>query len=156
MAPLVKRGEGRQGDEGDEDLFAVVLDKSTSDAIACGEDIVLTASSDECHPLIRKHIKVDVKVEPVLLLALNLASIVRPGGVWAILSYSSNRASFLETSLPKDSLENENSTLDPGVYWSLKEHSTVDAPTGQSKEGVYAPPVQHHVYVLQRSSRTIE
>lgn len=159
IAPLVKRKEGGQGDEGDEndeELFAVVLDKSTSDAIACGEDIVLTAASGQCHPIIREHIRPDVKVEPVHLLALNLAPIVRPGGVWVILSYSSSRASFLEGHVRKTIQDEESSSLDPGDYWSLEEHSTVDAPTGQSKEGVFAPPVQHHVYVLRRSSRIIK
>ncbi|KAI0727824.1 hypothetical protein C8Q72DRAFT_838103 [Fomitopsis betulina] len=152
MAPLAM-GRDRKEGVGDEEPFAIVLDKSTSDAIACGEDVVLTGSSTQCHPTIRDSIKSEVKVEAVHLLALNLATLVRPGGVWIVLSYSSNRVSFLKTG---NSQDGESSILNPRVYWSLEEHSAIDAPTGQSQAGVFAPPVQHHVYVLRRSSRWIE
>ncbi|EPT01547.1 hypothetical protein FOMPIDRAFT_1120190 [Fomitopsis schrenkii] len=155
VAPLVKRTGGTEGD-GDEELFALVLDKSTSDAVACGEDIVLTRSSTQCHPAIRDGIRSEVKVEPVHLLALNLAPLVRPGGVWIVLSYSSSRVSLLSSHESREGQDGDSSILNPGIYWSLEEHSAVDAPTGQNKEGVFAPPVQHHVYVLRRSSRRIE
>ncbi|KZT74991.1 hypothetical protein DAEQUDRAFT_720195 [Daedalea quercina L-15889] len=145
-----KLARGREGER-----FTVVLDKSTSDAIACGEDIVLTTSSSWCHPAVRKIIESsgisEMKLEPVHLLALNLAALVGPGGVWIIVSYSSSRVSFLE----KES-GGRIGTIRTGLYWSLDQHDTVDAPTGQGKEGVYAPPVQHHVYVLRRNGSRLE
>ncbi|KAH9937320.1 uncharacterized protein B0H18DRAFT_867595, partial [Fomitopsis serialis] len=161
LAPLVDWENGQDGGafphKRDGKPFAIVVDKSTSDAIACGEDIKLTASS-RCHPAIQKHIVCngvqEASLDPVQLLALNLASLVRPGGVWIILSFSSSRASFLGNHSPKESRE-DTDTMDPALHWSLEEHHMVDAPTGQSREGVYAPPVQHHLYVLRRSSTVL-
>ncbi|KAH9835916.1 uncharacterized protein C8Q71DRAFT_763951 [Rhodofomes roseus] len=156
LAPLVDWRHGLGDVNGGP--FALVVDKSTSDAIACGEDIVLTASPSRCHPAIQRHIPTsDIpggRVDPVALLALNLAPLVRPGGLWIILSFSSSRVSFLGRRDTKNT--RSSMTLDPALYWSLEEHDTVDAPTGLSKEGVHAPPVQHHVYILRRSSKLLD
>ncbi|KAK7695323.1 hypothetical protein QCA50_002514 [Cerrena zonata] len=83
-------------------LFEIVVDKSTSDAISCNEDITFepskTTPNNTC-PLVATYIANNpdsvLKLEPVELLALHIATLVRPGGIWVALSYSRYRFDFL-------------------------------------------------------------
>lgn len=100
LVPYLSSGEGGE-------LFEVVVDKSTSDAISCGEDVSFNSQAltgdpgySSTHPLIvqllsRSQSVVPVVLEPLELLALHLASLVRPGGMWIALSYSERRFPFL-------------------------------------------------------------
>lgn len=82
--------------------FAIVGDKSTSDAIACGEDVRFTLhGGDALHPDIETYLKescVDaLNLPSIYVLALHLASVVRPGGAWTVLSYAAGCFSLQDT-----------------------------------------------------------
>lgn len=146
---------------GDEEKFAVVVDKSTSDAISCAPDIQfdprrlqhatpntvcpsLAAAITHCPNLTDPF-----AIEPLELLAFHLADLVRTSGIWIALSYSSRRFPFLtelgsESRLPARA----------ATFWVVKQIIPVDAPSGQAKEGVHAPAVQHFVYVLERTQHS--
>lgn len=143
--------EGRLGSNGD--AFAVVVDKSTSDAISCAPNIRLNLQDQAANAnlacpsiaisLARNLVPTDTWIaEPVELLALHLAALVRPQGIWVALSYSSSRFPFF----------NEPSSITPAsLFWIVKQVIPVDAPSGQTKKGIHAPTVQHYVYILERT-----
>ncbi|KAH8099301.1 hypothetical protein BXZ70DRAFT_291336 [Cristinia sonorae] len=138
----------REGTKAEGEVFTIVIDKSTSDAISCAPDIHLDVQNlsyadpeTSCLTLAGCLATASEQtIEPLELLALHLAQLVRPGGVWIALSYSSNRFPFLVGG---------GSSL-ASAFWRIKEVIPVDAPSGQAREGVHAPAVQHVVYVVER------
>lgn len=134
--------------------FAIVVDKSTSDAISCGEDVCFTSDegrSTLLHPAIEDHLKRShegaTKLSPVHVLALHLAGVVRPGGIWIALSYSAERFPFLQGAAAGGS-----DPLRIRQLWNLECLQVVDAPNGQHNPLVFAPAVQHYVYLIRRTS----
>lgn len=143
--------------------FMFVVDKSTTDAISCQEDMVFGeetfgSSPGDIHPLIlsimstssRKHIQ----IHPVAVLALHLASHVEAGGVWIVLSYSSNRFPFLSN---EQNLGNkdEGRELDVGVFWKLERVEAVKVREGEVRGTVHAPDVFHYLYILRRTDAVV-
>lgn len=142
--------------------FDAVLDKSTSDAISCGADLALVALAPGAHPALERHARAaapGAEVDPLRLLALHLAALVRPGGRWLALSYSAARFPFLSRGggVPAEDAVClcaegvAGCAVDADRYWEIEEVRTVEAPTGQEREGVHAPAVMHYVYILQRT-----
>ncbi|KZT19487.1 hypothetical protein NEOLEDRAFT_1077710 [Neolentinus lepideus HHB14362 ss-1] len=141
--------------------FAMVLDKSTSDAVSCGPSMIMQAKpKSDVDPLVQEIWSRDssnsnngsCSVSPLELLAMNLAFCVEPGGIWIALSYSSDRFPFMRSSsLPMRSNEDSKS-LDISSLWTIESMIAIDAPSGQDKPGVHAPSVQHHLYTLRRTS----
>ncbi len=152
-----------------EELFEVVVDKSTSDAISCGQDVsfnseALTGDHETSltHPLIVQSLsqaesEVALVLEPFKVLALHLASLVKPGGMWIALSYSERRFPFLSASnnhknRPADEGDEgdggEPTALDVSRFWELERVEKVDAPSGGN---AHAPVIQHHLYILRRT-----
>jgi len=145
-------------------FFDVVVDKSTSDAISCAEDIVVNEevldeltghpSTQSPHPGITKYLSECpdrvLTVEPLEILAFNLAYLVRPGGIWVALSYSKARFPFLTGGSDGGS---DMAVYGMGVnrYWEIVEVKGVAAPSGQDKGNVFAPELQHFLYILQRT-----
>jgi hypothetical protein len=124
--------------------FDVLLDKSTSDAIATGPSEVFTSSSNDddlssvC-PTVReiidrKGIK-ELVLPPVELLALHLVPLTQKGTMWITLSYSTVRF--------------DNSPY-LAEHWSLVSRTPLQAPAGETTSSAYTPQVFHWVYVLQR------
>jgi hypothetical protein len=143
--------------EQDRRAFDLVLDKSTSDAISCNDDFIARYKDGPSGLTLMHHCIVEllqragtctVTIEPLQLLALHLATVVRPGGAWIVLSYSSNRFPFLSFSETR----NENTLVLPAhQWWRVERVEQVEAPSGQEKEGVFAPTIMHHLYVLRRT-----
>ncbi|EIN09511.1 hypothetical protein PUNSTDRAFT_143054 [Punctularia strigosozonata HHB-11173 SS5] len=137
--------------------FDAVIDKSTSDAISCAPDVWMKGR-ENAHVLDTPSTHEEssgTPVEALEVLALHLAAVVKPHGVWIALSYSSNRFPFLKNdSLCHDAEERDVHAcgLAPFAFWTVERKEAVDAPSGQSREGVHAPPVQHWIYVLRRSN----
>ncbi|KAF1974961.1 hypothetical protein BU23DRAFT_459887 [Bimuria novae-zelandiae CBS 107.79] len=155
--------------------YSVIVDKSTSDSIACSDDIyvplpyhvvtsiedfsntVLTQSSEPLHPL---HI-----------LAVHLALATKPGGRWISLSYSTDRYPFLKSPLTEPTPEtsqtamnsaslplqgtNQDGFPDPSTLWRLvgKYEIEPQAPSKSSPgHGItHRPKVLHWIYVLERT-----
>ncbi|EWC48928.1 hypothetical protein DRE_00233 [Drechslerella stenobrocha 248] len=139
-------------------LYDIVVDKSTADAISCGEDVpvplpyplrvptMLEAeqdTSDQSTGL----------VHPLSLLAVHVASLVPSGGRWLVLSYSSSRFHFLkrEDHASSESLVGTGAFVDPLQLWEVAQEEPFDAP--QAGEPVVGRPVVKHVlYTLIRTS----
>ncbi|RPD82411.1 hypothetical protein L226DRAFT_25345 [Lentinus tigrinus ALCF2SS1-7] len=134
--------------EDPKDTFDLVVDKSTSDAISCREDVVYKSEDPGGHPAfndyLATHERQAISLAPVEVLAVHLASLVKPGGLWVALTFSSNRFAFL--SLPEAA---ELVLPRASRYWTVEDIQTIDAPTGMEGRG-YAPIVQHYVFLLRR------
>lgn len=161
LARLATIPDGSKDGGGRQALFDIVVDKSTSDAVSCGDDCIFDdPPSCDYHPAIKRqldsHTRIAgaLKVDPVQLLALHLASLVRPGGIWIVLSFSSSRCSLIRTKASEE--VHEADSIDPSRYWAVQDMGTVEAPSGNSKPGVYAPAVYHYVYVLCRTDVQID
>ncbi|KAI0375143.1 hypothetical protein BV20DRAFT_960217 [Pilatotrama ljubarskyi] len=131
--------------------FDLVVDKSTSDAISCGEDVSYGHADRGLHPAFDEYLKTHgnhgITFSPVEVLAIHLSSLVRPGGLWVALTFSSDRFAFLSTPGSMGA-----PTPRAANYWDLERVITVDAPTG-AKGNVHAPLVQHYVCLIRRRER---
>lgn len=148
-------------EQDEQGVFDFVVDKSTSDAISCGETFTfsqekLTNPSISLHPMLRaylsRHPGEILQLEPLEILALHLAALVRPGGLWIALSYSNDRFPFLTS--PLNTMGTEQ-VLDAGLYWKVDAVQTVNAPSGWGRlEGganVHTPQILHYLYTFKRS-----
>jgi hypothetical protein len=133
--------------------FKLVVDKSTSDAISCHEDIEIghadrPDAETTLHPLL---INLDSPIDPLQLLALHLAAIVRPGGVWLALSYSANRFPFLENG----GTDKEPDMVGASRWWRVEAVDPIEVPSAANKHGVHAPTIMHHLYRLRRTDEPV-
>lgn len=144
--------------------FDVIVEKSCSDAIACGEDVEVTSPSydDFDFPQIPEsrsclsHQCLAARtstVSPEIALAVHLSRITRPGATWIALSYSSSRFDYLKTSVRFPSRD----TLSL-LPWTIVQVHTLpivdDRPgeaSGATQDTVHRPQIFHYVYVLRRS-----
>lgn len=131
--------------------FDVLLDKSTSDAIATSvprifhHSTIISADKDTFCPALRELLQDEsnfkgpdesLTILPVELLSLHLVSLTRKGAIWLALSYSSTRFD----SLPY---------LDK--YWEVVSRTPLQAPSGQaSSAAAMVPDVFHWLYTLRR------
>lgn len=122
--------------------FDVILDKSTSDAIATSEPETFSSlcgdASNVC-PTVRDivyHNKGQVTLGPIALLALHLVPLTRKGVTWITLSYSNSRFDNIPFL---------------AAYWTIVSRTPLKAPPGQVSSSVAkVPDVFHWVYVLRR------
>ncbi|KAF3043489.1 hypothetical protein E8E12_009632 [Didymella heteroderae] len=82
--------------------YSVIVDKSTSDAISCADDVVYplpyavtTHDRAAFDPVVDIEPKV-LPVHPLHLMAIHLALVTKPGAKWIALSYTAERYPFLE------------------------------------------------------------
>ncbi|PIL31813.1 hypothetical protein GSI_06517 [Ganoderma sinense ZZ0214-1] len=135
----------------EERAFDLIVDKSTSDAISCAQDISYSSPDLSLHPVLKELLAAQegqkLSVPPVQLLAIHLASLVCPGGLWVALTFSSTRFSFLSSLEPGDNALPSHAA----IYWDVEKIVALDAPTGMDPEGgVYGPVVQHYVFLIRR------
>jgi hypothetical protein len=149
--------------------YALVIDKSTCDAIACGEDIevafpfplrkVLKDASDLITPRPKHAISSETHfVHPMNILALHLAVVTPPRARWIALSYSADRFSFITSpQSSEDALPIElwsNGFPLPSDYWTVLRKEAIEVPQSSDKsfsEVVHRPTISHWVYVLERT-----
>lgn len=118
--------------------FDLVLEKSTSDALATAEPQVFAPSSDpSVCPTVREVVEQNGETElsPVEVLALHLVPLTREGVTWTVLSYSMSRFDTLRYI---------------GRYWEVVSRTPLKAPAGGVSPGAHAPEVFHWLYVLRR------
>ncbi|CAI7596082.1 unnamed protein product [Penicillium manginii] len=120
--------------------FDVILDKSTSDAIATSSDFKVSAlDAPEICPTVREVAQDDDNdttiLSPVELLALNLVPLTRKDTTWITLSYSALRFDRI-----------------PALkhYWTLRSRTALKAPAGPVSSSAHTPDVFHWVYILDR------
>ena len=151
-------------------LFDFIVDKSTSDAIACGDNITILATwagGDDDGPS-------PVSLPPVEVLALHLAAVTAAGGRWIVISYSGDRFGFLETNTQSgvgtagnsdtegDSQAIDGQVVGPATFWRLeyKEQIAVPEPEvsrdrNESTHIVHRPPIFYWLYVLTRTKASM-
>ena len=152
--------------------YSVVVDKSTSDSIACGEDIGVNLP----YPPKRRDDSLDRQaingeypeaiVHPLHILAVHLTALTKiQTSRWIAISYTEDRFPFLPPlpSTKRENLRLESTVaagfLDPAELWKLEKKWKVSAPMstvapGQRYDGtkniVHTPDVGYWVYVLRR------
>ncbi|KAF7157593.1 hypothetical protein CNMCM5623_001967 [Aspergillus felis] len=119
--------------------FDVVIDKSTSDAIATSPSVTLSTDSDtqSICPIISEILKEtgELTLSPVELLALHLVPLTQKGSTWVTLSYSNIRFDNLGYA---------------GKNWTLVSRTSIKAPQGHTSSFAHSPEVFHWAYVLRR------
>ncbi|PLN86492.1 hypothetical protein BDW42DRAFT_76025 [Aspergillus taichungensis] len=117
----------------------IILDKSTSDAIATSAPMAFSPSSDasdtcqEIQTIVQRD--GEVTLLPVEVLALHLAPLARPGAIWIALSFSTMRFENLPHAM---------------AHWAVVAREALKAPHGHSSPSVHTPEVFHWLYVLKR------
>ncbi|ETI22363.1 hypothetical protein G647_06437 [Cladophialophora carrionii CBS 160.54] len=136
--------------------YDFIIDKSTSDAIACGDDVDFLPTSID-HGGVQRV----TKMHPVEVLAMHLAAVTVMGGRWIVISYSAERFWFLEDN-PKrhtDLLSQGNTgqqsggKVEPGNYWRLDRKEPIAASEAGNTpyDNVHRPQIHHWLYVLVRT-----
>jgi hypothetical protein len=118
--------------------FDVILDKSTSDALATSEDHHLSRHDllTSC-PAVQKILLMNstITLRPVELVALQLSPLTKKGSTWIALSYSSIR------------FDGFHHLSD---HWTLRARIPLKAPAGPVATSTYVPEVFHWMYILER------
>ncbi|CAD0084585.1 unnamed protein product [Aureobasidium vineae] len=126
------------------DEYDVIIDKSTSDAISCAEDVAvdlpycINTTNTNRSPAQKQEM-----IYPLHILAIHLAYLARPNCLWIVLSYSSSRFSSWEDATPPGSPK-----LDQ--IWEMHRHEKIEQPP-DPEDNVHRPPTMHHLYILKRT-----
>lgn len=88
--------------------YSVIVDKSTSDSIACADDIYVPLPYPVC---VSHHASSQISwstepVHPIHILAIDLALVAKPKARWIALSYSNDRFPFLDCTLDEGTVPN--------------------------------------------------
>lgn len=139
--------------------YSIIVDKSTSDSIACSDDVniplpyLIDVPAEQ--PLDLSIREAPEPIHPLHVLAVHLALVTKPGARWIAFSYSEDRFPFV------DGLYSSRPHLpgfpDTGTLWKLVDKQEIG---GQGEPQAYVnaagtiahqPKVVHWVYVLQRT-----
>lgn len=97
--------------------YSIIVDKSTSDSIACADDIyvplpyfVRTASDTTCSA---RFTESPEPIHPLHIMAIHMALLTKPGARWISLSYSEDRYPFLHLPLPLPPAPSSAATSNP-------------------------------------------
>lgn len=141
--------------------YSVIVDKSTSDAISCADDVVCplpyavtTQERTASDPVVDIEPK-ELPVHPLHLMAVHLALVTKPGARWIALSYTAERYPFLESEAARmeDDGTSDAGIPDPRLLWAVVDKQRIEAKEQEDSCGVtHRPKVYHWVYVLQRTS----
>lgn len=168
--PSIRRLAEDEREEDGSAPYDIIVDKSTCDAISCGDDQLIplpyplrttspTYPSPTPPPTMPLH--------PLHLLALHLAALVPPAGRWIALSYSAHRFPFFEPfpeKVEEGRLDGEavekGWLVHPGRLWRLvgKEMVEVEEESGGEEKGqvVHRPKTAHWVYAMVRTEVEME
>ena len=140
----------------------LIIDKSTSDAIACGADVLVDLSEGAMN-LESNTSRLAMKVHPLHILALNLAVTAKPGARWLCLSYSKERLPWVPTLFAPHHDPLPEGMPNPAKYWSLvrkKEIQTEEEVQDKYKkivgDVVHRMATSHYLYVLERTERKLD
>ncbi|KAF2206192.1 hypothetical protein CERZMDRAFT_53729 [Cercospora zeae-maydis SCOH1-5] len=164
-----------QQDDGE--LFDLVLDKSTSDSIACGQNISLSlpyplSINGWARRVLGSGTTQLRDVHPLHVLAVHLAALTKPGtGRWIVISYSEERFPFLPPFpttlgnglLPDDVIQA--GFTHPHQLWRLETKEPIDLDEinetlAERKKRlslgyVHQPKVSHWLYILKRTNALV-
>ena len=139
--------------------YSVIVDKSTSDCIACADDVYIPLPypvgrhGDLTHDLDLR--QSPDPIHPLHIMAVHLALVTKPGARWITLSYSNDRFPFVDglySSRPHLSGFPETGTL-----WKILDKRQVEkekedlSNSSSSESVVHRPKTYNWVYVLERT-----
>jgi EEF1A lysine methyltransferase 4 len=173
---ILSRPATNGDDEESPGFFDVIADKSTSDCIACTDDVKvelpyrlpLRAAAERSEPE-KPVVKCAVHhVHPLHVIAVHLAALARPGSTrWLCLSYSNDRFSFLESGCSSSSNSRNSDSLvpdgfpDPRALWRIetKQEMVVaeeeEQPVDDTRPYVHRPSTVHWLYTLVRTEQPL-
>ena len=127
-----------------DERFDVILDKSTSDAVACGPDIGVFLGVETMR---------SVHVHPVHVLAVHLAAVTATGGRWLTVSYSAERFPFFQDRDAEAAWPVPDGYPDPALLWRLESFTPIEGVEPEPKDdGVHRPKVMYWLYTLERTN----
>jgi hypothetical protein len=142
--------------------YSVIVDKSTSDCIACSDDPPISLpnpihipSSSFDNPIDTSIHTASEPIHPLHVLAVHLALVTKPGARWVALSYSDDRFPFVDGLY--SSRPHITGFPDTGLLWKLLDKREVGNKEEQvvhvSSTGTvtYRPKVSHWLYIMQRT-----
>lgn len=159
-------------------LFDLVLDKSTSDSISCGQEVSLNlpyplSINGWSRRILQSGTDSTAEVHPLHVLALHLAALTTPvTGRWIAISYSEDRFPFLppfphsvSTGLLGDDVIRKGFTH-PHQLWKLERKEKIDLDANRqeilaerkkrlSAGLVHRPKISHWLYVLRRTNAMV-
>ena len=159
-------------------LFDLVLDKSTSDSIACGSDIHVSlpyplSVNGWTRGIRQSGVAQSAEVHPLHVLAVHLAALTRPKtGKWIVVSYSEDRFPFLPP-YPQSASHGflPDSVIQAGFahprqLWRLEAKEKIDLNVKREEtlaerkkrltsRTVHRPQVSHWLYVLVRTDALV-
>ena len=139
--------------------YSVIVDKSTSDSISCSDDVRVPipypAAIRSYGPVDLDPTKTSELVHPLVVMAVNLALVTKPGARWITLSYSKERFFFLDD--PSDAVPQGMAFPHPADLWRLIERREVEDVDWQVRNErrddavTHRPKVCNSVYILERT-----
>jgi hypothetical protein len=140
--------------------YSIVVDKSTSDSISCSDDVHVPlpypVAMRSYEPLGMDATKLSEPLHPLVVLAVNLAVVAKPGAHWITISYSNDRFFFLSST--SGSVPGGMMFPAPSRLWKIvekREVEDVDHQLGNENTEVattHRPKVCNWVYVLERTN----
>jgi hypothetical protein len=140
--------------------YSVIVDKSTSDSIACADDVLVPLpyplAVRSYDPLDLDSAKPPERVHPLVVMTVNLALVTKPGARWIALSYSNDRFYFLDSSA-MDVIPQGVAFPHPGDLWHVVEKHEVEnieehVRNEKRDDAVtHRPKVCNFVYILERT-----
>ncbi|KIY68596.1 hypothetical protein CYLTODRAFT_421443 [Cylindrobasidium torrendii FP15055 ss-10] len=146
-------------------LYDIIVDKSTSDAISCGDDLEIALPYVFCTSIdLPSGAPARRTMHPLHLLAVHLAALARPGARWIVLSYSAERFPFLppfpytqQDGLLEPDIEKEGFPH-PAKLWRLEKKEALEAVGDGASDAdakghgiVHKPKVSNWLYVMSRT-----
>lgn len=141
--------------------YSLIVDKSTSDAIACGLDVEyqmpfpLSVQNETIHQKDDPDLMTRHAIHPLNVLAIHLALVTMPGARWINLSYSGDRLPFLARIFGPPVEPVPVGYPDPARFWKLvqkKEIQTNQNDDSGAEHVVHRPTLSHFVYILERTT----
>lgn len=160
-------------------LYDVVLDKSTSDSIACGQDLHLTlpyplSVNGWTRRIVGSGTHQPGDVHPLHVLAVHLAALTKPKtGKWVCISYSEDRFPFVPpfpATLSNGMLSDDVIKAGfphPHQLWRLERKEKIDLDKQEEEETlaerkkrlnagiIQRPKISHWLYVLRRTEAVV-
>ncbi|KAI4599097.1 hypothetical protein KJ359_002054 [Pestalotiopsis sp. 9143b] len=181
-ASVAALAEPRSAGARDGPGFDVIVDKSTSDCIACADDVKVDLPyqfrAPSADPASRSEPAEPVRssghAHPLHVISVNLAAMAKPATRWVCLSYSDDRFPFLgggrgngKSSNPADGVDGNlvrSGFPDPRALWRVEQKREIVAEDeekprggggGEARPYVHRPPTVHWLYTLVRTDQPL-
>jgi hypothetical protein len=119
--------------------YSIVVDKSTSDSIACSDDLyvplpyhVMATSAESTETVVTESPE---PLHPLHVMAVHLALVTKPGGRWISLSYSMDRYPFLQQPASESANGSSQPTQSTATVSQASQHPNLNAGDEAESDG---------------------